>query len=346
MSHNDDDGHVAEDVVSGEPRRGPSKDELRAGFGKMWRLGWITLLWQLSAATLLGFLMGGSQAMKTEWLENMLSAVPIIAVLLSYRTENMHPERRHPFGHHRTATLAFMVAAFALACVGTYLFYDSLLKLIHGERPSIGGFTLFGHTFWHGWLMIGAMFLTGIPPVFLARAKIPIAKLLHDKAFYACAEMDRANWMSNGAGVIGLTLVAFGLWWGDALAALLISLSILRDGWTNVAKSLSDVMDHHPIDLETGRPDAIVTEVHRALHALPFVEQEKTLLREHGRYLYAEIFIQPNEKMGPVTEATRLVREAIMPLDWRLQHIAVEFTDDADASAAVLTREEMDIESA
>jgi hypothetical protein len=49
--------------------------------------------------------------------------------------------------------------------------------------------------------------------------------------------------------------------------------------------------------------------------------------------------------MPPVTEASRLVREAVLPLDWRLQHIAVEFTDNLKDSANVLTREEVDIES-
>ena len=72
---------------------------------------------------------------------------------------------------------------------------------------------------------------------------------------------------------------------------------------------------------------------------------EKTLIREHGRYLYAEIFIQPNDQIPPVTEASRLVREAVLPLDWRLQHIVVEFTDNLKDSANVLTREELEIES-
>ncbi len=94
-----------------------------------------------------------------------------------------------------------------------------------------------------------------------------------------------------------------------------------------------------------GREDPIVADVHRTLRALLFVADEKTLIREHGRYLYAEIFIQPNDQIPPVTEASRLVREAVLPLDWRLQHIVVEFTDNLKDSANVLTREELEIES-
>ena len=259
-------------------------------------------------------------------------------------SENRKPEQRHPFGHHRYATIAFVAAAFVLALLGTYLGYEALTKLLTRESPSIGGYAAFGVTFWHGWLMIGVMALTAVPPMLLARAKIPVARLLHDKPLYADAEMNRANWITNSAGIIGLGLVASGFWWGDAAAALIISLDIMRDGWTHVARSLSDVMDHHPVDLESGKEDPIVAAVQRTLHALPFVADARLLMREHGRYLYAEIFITPNAHMPSVTEASREVRAAVTALEWRLQHVVIEFTDDIATASAVLMREQLDIE--
>lgn len=315
-----------------------SKDELRDGFEKMRKLEWMTLLYQFFAAALVFVLAGQSQSMKTEWMENALALVPPLGVLLTYRMEKKPPDASRPFGYHRASTIAFMATAFALAMIGIVLCFEAASNLLHGERPSIGGFNLFGHTIWHGWLMIALMIGTAIPPVILGRKKIPVAKLLHDKALFADADMNRANWLSNGAGTIGLLLVAFGFWWGDSLAALLISLDIMRDGATNVCHSLSDVMDRHPVDLENGRQLPIVADVHRALKALPFVEKIHVLMREHGRYFYAEIFIEPNEKMPPVVDATQRVRDAILPLDWRLQHVAVEFTRELEKSADVLTR--------
>jgi len=118
----------------------------------------------------------------------------------------------------------------------------------------------------------------------------------------------------------------------------------MRDGYTSVFKSLEDVMDRVPMDLEREQQEPIVNEVHRTLRALPFVANEKTLIREHGRYIFAEIFIQPNDQMPPAIEATRQVRQAILRLNWRLQHIVVEFTDDLHNSD-VLTREELEIEA-
>jgi hypothetical protein len=48
--------------------------------------------------------------------------------------------------------------------------------------------------------------------------------------------------------------------------------------------------------------------------------------------------------MLPATQAARQVRDAVLPIDWRLQHVVVEFTDDLKKDSNVLTREEMEIE--
>jgi divalent metal cation (Fe/Co/Zn/Cd) transporter len=321
------------------------KQRLRDGFTKLRKLEWLTIFYQIVAAAIVLFLAGNSQSMKTEWFENALAIVPPLGVLLTYHTENKNQDVKRPFGYHRASTVAFVAAAFALAGIGTFLFYDAAHNLLTGEHPSIGGFTLFGRTIWHGWLMVFILITTAIPPVLLARAKIPVAKLLHDKALFADADMNRANWLSNGAGVIGLLLVASGQWWGDSLAALLISLDIMRDGWGNVAKSLSDVMDHQPTELESGKQDPIVANMHRALRALPFVEDVRVLVREHGRYFFAEIFVKPKKEAPEIVEATQKIRDAVLPLDWRLQHLAIEITDDMENAANVLTREELEIES-
>lgn len=327
------------------PSRGPSKEELRDGFHRMRRLEFIALGYQILVTALLAAFAGASQVIRTEWLENALAIIPICGVLLTYQHENKSPDTKRPFGYHRASTVAFAAAAFALFGVGCFLIFEAASNLLHGERPSIGGFQLFGHTVWLGWILITLMAVTSIPPVILGRMKSPVAVQIHDKALHADAEMNRANWLSNGAGCIGLLLVAFGFWWGDSLAALLISLDIARDGAMAVMRSLSDVMDHHPADIETGQQHPVVKDVYQAVAALPFVASHKTLLREHGRYIFGEVFIQPNGLMPSVTEATRAVREAVLPLDWRLQHIAVEFTENVEDSSKVLTREELEIEA-
>jgi divalent metal cation (Fe/Co/Zn/Cd) transporter len=320
---------------------GPSAEELRRGFAKMRRLEWLTLAAQGAAAVLAFSVAGNSQVMKTEWLENLLAVVPAAGALLTAGADDRKQDEGRPFGYARAGTIAFVFAAFALTAIGVVLCYESAANLLRREHPSIGGITLFGQTVWRGWIMMAVMILIAIPPVLLARAKKPIARLLHDKPLHEDAEMNRANWLTNGTGVIGLLLVAGGFWWGDSAAALVISLDILRDGFQGVKRSLSDVMDQHPSDIESNEPDPIIGRVREALRRLPFVAEQHVQLREHGRFIFAEIFVRPTGDAPDAVEATRLVREAVMPLDWRLQHAVVELTADVRAAARVPTRREL-----
>jgi divalent metal cation (Fe/Co/Zn/Cd) transporter len=322
---------------------GPSPEELRQGFRKMRRLEWLTIAFQGAAALLVFSVMGNSQVMKTEWLENMLGEVPAVGALLTAGADDRGQDESRPFGYTRAGTIAFVFAAFALTAIGVVLCYESAANLLRREHPSIGGITLLGHTIWRGWVMMAVMALVAIPPVLLARAKKPIARLLHDKPLHEDAEMARANWLTNGTGVIGLLLVGSGFWWGDSAAALVISFDILFDGFQGVKRSLSDVMDQHPSDIETNEVDPIVARVREALRQLPFVAEQYVQLREHGRFIFAEIYVRPTADAPPAAEASRLVREAVLPLDWRLQHAVVELTHDVRAAAHVPTRAELGI---
>jgi divalent metal cation (Fe/Co/Zn/Cd) transporter len=97
-----------------------------------------------------------------------------------------------------------------------------------------------------GWLMIAALAWSAVPSVFLGRAKLPLASQLHDKVLYADAKMNRANWLTAGAAIVGVLGIGAGLWWADGAAAIIISLDITRDGFTNVRAAVADLMDSRP----------------------------------------------------------------------------------------------------
>ena len=63
--------------------------------------------------------------------------------------------------------------------------------------------------------------------MFLGRAKMKLAQKLHDKVLYADADMNKADWMTAVAAMVGVAGIGIGLWWADSVAALVISASIL-----------------------------------------------------------------------------------------------------------------------
>ena len=222
------------------------------------RFEWITIGFLVVAVTLVGLVLGNSQAMKAAWAEDLLSLAPPIAFLVATRIIRRPHTPKWPYGYHRSTGVAHLVAGVALAAMGTFLIIDSGAGLFTAEHPSIGSVELFGSVFWLGWLMIGAMVITGVPPVFLGRVKMKLAEDLHDKVLYADADMNKADWMTALGSIIGVTGIGLGLWWLDAVAALFISFTILSDGVKNMRSAIRDLMDARATTFDNARPDPVI----------------------------------------------------------------------------------------
>src|SRR5438309_4254220 len=176
----------------------------------------------------------------------ILSLIPPVLFLFGDRISRRPPNRLYPFGHERAVSAGYVGAAVALLLVGVYLLFDGGMKLAMRQHPTIGGFPLFGHVIWIGWLGIAVLLWSGVPAHFIGEAKRKSAAVLHDKTLAADADINAADWQSAAAAIVGLIGVGFGLWWADSAAAVLISLEIIRSGWTELRTALGDIMDRRP----------------------------------------------------------------------------------------------------
>lgn len=295
----------------------PGRDMARAR-----RLEWATIGFMLSIITVLYFTLGSSQAMKTAWFEDILSLVPPVAFLVAARFQHRTPSARFPYGYHRTIAIAFLCASVALAAFGVLLLYEAVLKLATREHPTIGTVVVLGHPVWLGWLMMAALLYSVVPPVILGRMKLPLAERLHDKALYADASMNKADWLTGLAAMVGVLGIGMGWWWADASAAALISLDVLHDGWKNLTQSVRDLMDERPTKVGGSESDALPERVRAALRGLAWVADADVRLREEGHLLTGEAFIVPRDEAALVErleDAGRLLRG----LDWRLYDLSL-----------------------
>jgi cation diffusion facilitator family transporter len=281
----------------------------------------LTIAYLVSAVGLLALVLGSSQAMKTAWFEDLLSLVPPIAFLVAERYNSRAPTRRFPYGFHRTVSIGHLCAALALFAMGGYLLIESVAKLIAAEHPTIGAVTLFGQTFWLGWLMIPALLWSGLPAVFLGRAKMPLARGLHNKVLYADADMNKADWLTAGAAIVGVVGIGFGLWWAAAAAAL-ISLDIAKDGLKNLRHAVNDLMDQTPTTVARDDVDPLRGRVAAKLVELPWVEDAEVRLREEGQVYFGEAFVVPSDA-SDLTEKIEEALQDVRDLDWRVHDLAI-----------------------
>lgn len=259
------------------------EDDLR----KSKRLAWWTIGWMISIIVVMGLVMGSSQAMKTAFIEDLLSIVPSISLLIAMKLEHRDPDARFPWGYDRVHSLAFLIAAVALTAMGSILLIESLITLAMAEHITIPSVHLFGQQIWLGWLMIAALAYSIVPPLILGRMKLPVARRTHDMVLHTDAKMQKADWMTGMAGIAGIIGVGMGFWWADAGAAALISLSILDDGLRALRSSSSELVDGVPRDLGTSRTaeeaKALASELRRRWPGCD------VRLRESGRYILAQV---------------------------------------------------------
>lgn len=294
------------------------------------RLEYWTLFFLVTIAVVMYLTMGSSQTMKTAWVEDVLSMIPPTIYLIASRKRRDRPNERFPYGYHEAHTLAFLGASVALLLLGAYLAFDAASGLLAGHHPTIGRRTILGVTAWSGWFMIAALVYSAVPPFVLGRIKLPLARELHHRTLHADADTNKADWTTATAGILGILGVGMGLWWADGAAALAISLSILRDGATNLKSAFSDVLDERPTTIEGKENPEPEERAVQALRALPWVRDAAVRLRDQGELVTGEAYLVVD---GDGTTAKRLreARQAVEDAHWRLHDVVVTLVAELES---------------
>ena len=295
------------------------------------RLEWLTLGLMSAVVVMIYLTKGTSQAMQAAWIEDMLSLVAPTAFLVSARYRHRPPDDRFPYGYHRSASIAFLSGAVALTLFGAIILLDSVRTLVRAEHATIGTTLLFGQQIWSGWLMVGVLFLSGIPPFVLGRLKMGPARALHDKTLKADADMNRADWLTALSGIVGVLGIGMGWWWADAAAGGFISVGIIRDGVINLREVVADLMDRRPVTVD-GEPSETPRRVRETLMALPWVESAEVRLREEGHVFVGEVFLT-TAATRDLSDRISEARRAASAVDWRIHDLVVEVETPAVCSA-------------
>lgn len=315
----------------------PLPEPIRREFDRAIRLEWWTIFFLSTIIVVMYLSMGGSQAMKTAWIEDCLSLIPPIIYLIAQRYVSRRPNERFPYGYQRVVSIIFLGAAVSLSILGLFLLFDALRSLLQAEHPSIGLMSIFGHEIWAGWVMMAALLYSVIPPVILGRKKLSVAKKIHQKALHTDADMNRADWMTAAAGIVGIAGVGFGLWWADSAAAAFISLDIMKDGVSNLRQSIVDLMDGRPTTVGDRKPDPLVDAVCHRLESLDWIEEVGVRMREEGHLLVGEIFIVPRT-LENLPERLSDAVDVAQGVDWRIGDLVPTVVDS-------LSRGDHDVES-
>jgi len=170
--------------------------------------------------------------------------------------------------------------------------------------------------------MLPALLWSAPPAAALGRAKLPLAEALHDKVLHADATMNKADWLTAGAAMVGVLGIGLGLWWADAVAAVVISLDILHDGVKNLRAVVSDLMDSEPTTVDHSGPETLPADVERRLRRYTWVADVEVRMREEGHVFFGEAFVVPADNEDLAAKIERAVAE-VLASDWRLHDLVI-----------------------
>jgi cation diffusion facilitator family transporter len=286
------------------------------------RLEWITIGYMVTALVAVYFALGSSQAMKAAWLEDMLSLVPPAAFLVATRFRDRQPTEQMEWGYHRAISVAYLAGSIAIVALGTFILIDSGHKLIRAEHPAIGLVELWDWHFWQGYLMLAVLVYTGIPPVILGLMKKPLAEKLHDKVLVADAEMNRADWMTASAAMVGVVGIGLGVWWLDSAAAIAIALDVVRDGLKYTSRAVLNLMDARPRTYDESKPHPLKLQVEQELVEMDWVREAVVRMREMGQVFDVDVLVIPAGDDG-IPDRVEETIERLRGLDWKAHDVTV-----------------------
>ncbi len=120
----------------------------------------------------------------------------------------------------KTEARAFKIVGWSFLVLGGYVLYKALSNLINEVEPEQ---SLIG-------MIIASMSLIVMP--FLFRAKYKLGKKIGSKSLVADSKQTFACLMLSAVLLVGTGLnYFFGLWWADPLAAVIISVLLLRESY-------------------------------------------------------------------------------------------------------------------
>jgi len=191
----------------------------RAQLVRAVRLEYLTVGWNLveGAIAITAALAAGSVALLGFGIDSFVESVS--GSVLVWRLRSEAAGGRDAETLERVDRHAERLVGFSFLALAAYVVFDALTTLLSQERPDASpvGMALAA-------ISIGVM-------LWLARAKRRTAAQLGSRALAADAEQTQACWYLSVVvlGGIGLNAV-FGWWWADPVAALGVSVLLVREG--------------------------------------------------------------------------------------------------------------------
>jgi cation diffusion facilitator family transporter len=199
---------------------------------------WINIV--LTALKLAAGIFGRSQALIADAIHSLSDFATDIAVLIGLRFTAKPVDRDHAYGHGKYETIVAAIIGLALASVGIRIAGSAIHRVfdaLHGEELTMPSAWAFG-----------AAVLSIVVKEWLFRATMKVARATGSSSLVANAWHHRSDAYSSIATAAGVGAAVFlGHDWLilDPIAALFVSIFLLRVAWQIIREQIGDLTDQN-----------------------------------------------------------------------------------------------------
>ncbi|AFS82131.1 cation diffusion facilitator family transporter [Candidatus Nitrosopumilus sediminis] len=218
-------------------------------------------------------LISNSLALITDSIHALLDSVVTVVLLLAARWAIKPPDEEHTYGHGKIESLGGLIGGIAIFLIACFFIYESINRL-QSPPPSIlpGLFAI-----------IGGIYTIGVDFFRIILLKKSIKKIggATLKADFYHAFMDLGSTL---VAIIGIVLVAYGLYFGDFVAALILGVLLAILSIKLVYKTALDLTD-------VISPELVKKVREISLSTEGVVDVGSILMRKSGDTIFADVTI-------------------------------------------------------
>lgn len=206
-------------------------------------LGTIVVNLLLSVIKFFAGVFGQSAALLSDALHSAGDVISTVFVFFGARVSRKKADQTHPYGHERFEALLALFMGLSLLGLALFMFGQSIYRLVQywfNDVPLTRPNTI----------ALVAVVISIIINEMLFWWALTNGKKAHSSTLIADAWHHRFDAISSIGGLIGIGGALFGYLWFDPIAALFISLLIMKVAMSILLKTIKQLVDSSP-DLDT-----------------------------------------------------------------------------------------------
>lgn len=243
----------------------------------------------LSTLKLTVGIVGSSEALKADGLNNFTDIIASVAILIGLRISQKPPDSHHQYGHLRAETIASLVAAFIMAFIGIQVLIQAVQHLVNPveEAPSL--------------LTAFVALISAIIMYIVYRYNLQLGNRINSAALKAAAYDNRSDALVSIGATIGIVGSILGFPILDGITALLVGFIIIFTAYTifhDAAFTLSDGFNVE--DAES------LSTIVRLVEGVDELKDFKA--RMHGNLIFVDITVTVDQNLN-VLNSHRITEE-------------------------------------